>query len=135
MLIIPCPWCGDRDESEFKYGGEAHIERPLDPDALTDEAWADFLFMRRNTKGPFLERWMHAAGCRRWFNLARDTATNQVFGAYRIGERAPAAYWDAVGQPAEKNGKTPPGWRVVTGGAAEATPAAEVALAARKVSA
>ena len=32
MLIIECPYCGQRDESEFSYGGEAHIARPLEPD-------------------------------------------------------------------------------------------------------
>jgi hypothetical protein len=24
MLLIPCPWCGPRDASEFTCGGEAH---------------------------------------------------------------------------------------------------------------
>ncbi|MGZ8625813.1 MAG: sarcosine oxidase subunit delta, partial [Actinomycetota bacterium] len=24
MLLIPCPWCGPRDEVEFRYGGQAH---------------------------------------------------------------------------------------------------------------
>ncbi|MBL8960475.1 MAG: sarcosine oxidase subunit delta, partial [Gemmatimonadetes bacterium] len=22
MLQIPCPWCGPREEEEFRYGGE-----------------------------------------------------------------------------------------------------------------
>ena len=51
MLLIECPWCGPRDESEFAYSGEAHIVRPLKPEALTDEEWADYLFYRRNTRG------------------------------------------------------------------------------------
>ena len=46
MLLIPCPWCGPRDECEFVYGGEAHIKRPENPDALSDAEWADYLFMR-----------------------------------------------------------------------------------------
>ena len=25
MLLIPCPHCGERDETEFRCGGEAHI--------------------------------------------------------------------------------------------------------------
>jgi len=90
MLLIPCPWCGPRDEIEFKYGGEAHIVRPSDPAALTDAEWADYLFMRKNSRGLHLERWMHGAGCRRWFNVARDTATNRVVGSYRMGEKPPA---------------------------------------------
>jgi len=89
MLLIPCPWCGDRDETEFKYGGEAHIARPLDPASLSDEEWADYLFMRKNTRGRYLERWVHAAGCRRWFNVVRDTATNRIEASYRMGEDPP----------------------------------------------
>ena len=91
MLLIPCPWCGPRDESEFKYGHEAHIARPQDPAALSDAAWADYLFMKSNTHGRFLERWVHAAGCRRWFNVARDTTTNRIVASYRIGEAPPEA--------------------------------------------
>lgn len=89
MLLIPCPWCGPRDELEFHYGGEAHIRRPADPDSLDDRAWAEYLFMRNNPKGPFAERWVHSAGCRRWFNLVRDTATHRILAVYKIGDRPP----------------------------------------------
>ncbi len=91
MLLIPCPWCGPRDEHEFAYGGEAHIARPLDPDALSDEAWADYLFMRTNPKGRHRERWVHSHGCRRWFNLARDTASHEILAVYKMGAAAPEA--------------------------------------------
>jgi sarcosine oxidase subunit delta len=90
MLLIPCPWCGPRDEIEFHNGGEAHIARPADPDALDDAAWAEYLFMRANPKGVFAERWVHSAGCRRWFNLLRDTVSHRIIAAYRIGEAPPA---------------------------------------------
>ncbi len=89
MLQIPCPWCGLRDESEFSYGGEAHIVRPLNPDALSDAEWADYLFMRTNPKGSHLEQWHHSYGCRRWFNVQRDTLSYQVDSSYRVGERPP----------------------------------------------
>ena len=75
MLLIPCPWCGERDETEFRYGGQAHVPYPADPDALDDAAWARYLFFRDNPKGRFAERWYHAAGCRRWFDTVRDTVT------------------------------------------------------------
>lgn len=88
MLLIPCPWCGPRDESEFKYGGEAHIQRPLQPDALDDAAWGDYVFMRDNPAGVFRERWVHSAGCRRWFNVARDTLTNAILASYKMSEEA-----------------------------------------------
>ena len=78
MILIPCPWCGERDEVEFSYGGQAGIPYPGDPAALTDEEWAKWLFFRDNPKGRFAERWSHQAGCRRWFNLVRDTVTNEI---------------------------------------------------------
>ncbi len=73
----PAPWCGPRDEAEFHYGGQAHVPYPDDPSALTDQEWARYLFFRDNPKGPFAERWSHAAGCRKWFNAVRDTATTR----------------------------------------------------------
>ncbi|MFF4129979.1 sarcosine oxidase subunit alpha family protein [Streptomyces mirabilis] len=90
MLLIPCPWCGPRDEAEFHYGGQAHVPYPDDPSALTDQEWARYLFFRDNPKGPFAERWSHAAGCRKWFNAVRDTATNEILAVYRAGEERPA---------------------------------------------
>src|SRR5439155_1209739 len=63
MLLVRCPWCGPRDEIEFRYGGQAGLTYPADPEALSDEEWADYLFMRDNPKGPFRERWFHTAGC------------------------------------------------------------------------
>jgi sarcosine oxidase, subunit delta len=73
MLLVRCPWCGDRDEVEFSYGGQADVAYPGDPAALTDSEWAEFLFVRDNPKGLFKERWVHTHGCRRWFELERDT--------------------------------------------------------------
>ncbi|MDJ0945966.1 MAG: sarcosine oxidase subunit delta [Kiloniellales bacterium] len=89
MLLIDCPWCGPRDETEFGYGGEAHIARPKKPEKLSDEDWGDYVFMRSNVKGVLLERWCHSQGCRRWFNLARDTVTYRILAVYRMGEKPP----------------------------------------------
>ena len=89
MLLIPCPHCGPRDQSEFSYGGEAHIVRPEDPDVLSDAEWADYLFMRENPKGRHLEQWCHSAGCRRWFNVARDTVSYEIQRVYGIGDEPP----------------------------------------------
>ena len=89
MLLIRCPWCGPRDEIEFRYGGQAHVTYPADPESLSDEAWANYLFLRDNPRGPFRERWMHVAGCRRWFNAVRDTGTHAFLATYRYGEEPP----------------------------------------------
>ena len=85
MLNIKCPYCGFRDESEFSCGGEAHIIRPGYEIKLTDEEWAEYLFMRINPKGNFNERWFHAHGCRKWFNVVRNTVTNEIFEIYPSG--------------------------------------------------
>ena len=89
MLLIDCPYCGPRDEHEFSCGGEAHIARPLEPDSLSDEQWADYLFMRTNPKGVHLERWCHVHGCRRWFNVRRDTVTHEITAVYGATEPPP----------------------------------------------
>ncbi len=78
MLLIPCPWCGDRDETEFHYGGQAGVPYPVRPAELSDEQWSGYLFVRDNPKGQYHERWSHAAGCRRWFNVVRDTVSNEI---------------------------------------------------------
>jgi sarcosine oxidase, subunit delta len=81
MLLITCPWCGPRAESEFSCGGEADIARPMNPEALTDKEWGDYLFMRRNPRGRRREQWHHSFGCRRWFVAERDTVTYRFYGA------------------------------------------------------
>jgi heterotetrameric sarcosine oxidase delta subunit len=89
MLLITCPWCGDRDEPEFSYGGQAHVAYPADPDALDDEAWARYLYFRDNPAGLFAERWVHTAGCRRWFVAVRDTRTNAFLAGPTPGAPGP----------------------------------------------
>ena len=89
MLIVTCPWCGEREVTEFSYGGEAHITRPAQPDQLSDEQWGDYVFFRKNPRGVHYERWVHSHGCRRWFNAVRDTVTDEFFGSYKPGETPP----------------------------------------------
>jgi sarcosine oxidase, subunit delta len=89
VQLIDCPWCGPREEVEFSYGGEAHVAYPEDPAALDDEQWAHYVFFRANPKGRFAERWCHTAGCRRWFNAVRNTATYRFEAVYRPDEPRP----------------------------------------------
>src|SRR3954462_442781 len=91
MPLIACTWCGEREEAEFHYGGQAHVAYPEEPHAIDDEQWAQYVFFRDNTKGPFAERWMHSAGCRRWFNALRDTVTHEFLTVYQIGDKPPLA--------------------------------------------
>ncbi|HEY3005103.1 MAG TPA: sarcosine oxidase subunit delta [Kribbellaceae bacterium] len=89
MLLISCPWCGPRNETEYHYGGQAHVAYPEDPAALSDAEWAEYVFYRDNPKGLFAERWVHSTGCRRWFNAVRDTATYEILATYPAGAARP----------------------------------------------
>lgn len=135
MFLIDCPWCGPRDQSEFKPGGEAHIARPAISAEMTDDAWADYVFMRRNPKGVHFERWAHVHGCRRWFNAARNTATDEFLAVYRMGEAPPAEVAALLpgtpcGEPVIGSGQVPVATEGVAGEAAEADPLADGAAVA-----
>lgn len=87
VLILTCPECGIAgEETEFAPGGEAHLKRVADGD---DDAFAAYLFERRNPRGVHFERWRHAYGCGKWFHLARCTETLEVFGSYGAREARP----------------------------------------------
>jgi sarcosine oxidase subunit delta len=89
MLLIACPYCGERPELEFRHCGEAHIARPANPDSLSDAAWADYLYNRTNPKGLHAERWRHVHGCGRFFNAVRDTVSDFFVTTYKVGEPRP----------------------------------------------
>ena len=87
MLQIRCPYCGVRDEQEYRFGGPAHVVRPASD--CDDAAWGGYLFDRENPKGVHCERWLHRFGCGRWFNIARDSVTHEILAVYRMGEPRP----------------------------------------------
>jgi sarcosine oxidase, subunit delta len=91
MLEINCPFCGMRAESEFSYGGEGGIARPLNTEQMSDEQWGDYVFMRSNPKGLHHEQWRHASGCGRWFHALRHTVSYEFVATWKIGEAPPAA--------------------------------------------
>ena len=100
MLLIVCPYCGKRPEIEFAYGGQAHVARPQQPSQLDDQAWAEFLYMRINTKGVYAERWRHSRGCGRFFNARRDTTTDHFLAFYKTGEPRPSVPAEGPASPA-----------------------------------
>lgn len=97
MLLLECPYCGPRAEIEFRYGGESHIQRPGPHTEVSDAEWADYLYLRKNAKGEHRERWLHASGCRRWFNVARETVTHEVLAVYKMTDPCPLP--DDTGAP------------------------------------
>ncbi|HLI14002.1 MAG TPA: sarcosine oxidase subunit delta [Alphaproteobacteria bacterium] len=76
MLLIKCPWCGERDHTEFTYGGDGTLARPAADAPL--EAWNDYVYQRDNPRGPHVELWQHTASCRRWIRVRRDTLTHEI---------------------------------------------------------
>ena len=88
MMLIPCPWCGPRNQIEFTYGGDATPRRPA-PGA-PESAWVDYVYLRKNACGPHDELWYHGAGCRSWFRVRRDTRTHEVLGSATIDQSLPA---------------------------------------------
>ena len=74
-MRIPCPFCGERLHSEFAYLGDGTVAMP-DPDA--PELFADAVYVRANPAGEHEELWYHAAGCRRWLRVTRNTRTHEI---------------------------------------------------------
>ncbi|MEO1469371.1 MAG: sarcosine oxidase subunit delta [Pseudomonadota bacterium] len=108
MLMLTCPRCGaECTETELAPGGEAHLRR-MGPGS-GDQAFADYLFTRKNPKGVHIERWRHAYGCGKWFHAVRCTTTLEVFATYPAdaGE-IPAEVVAAV--QARRPGWTPADW-------------------------
>ncbi len=90
MLLIRCPYCEEeRPELEFRNAGEAHIARPADMAAISDDDFEKFFFIRSNEKGIVHERWRHMHGCARFFNAVRDTITDRFLMTYKAGEPKP----------------------------------------------
>lgn len=99
MLQLHCPFCNElREEEEFAYAGEAFIARPSAPDAVSDEVWGDYLFMRRNPKGWFWEQWQHVGGCRKVFAVKRHTASYAVAGSWTLADAKPMFVADTAGE-------------------------------------
>jgi sarcosine oxidase, subunit delta len=76
VILLPCPYCGPRNASEFRYVGELSA-RP-DPNATSVEEWRTCLYTRLNPASWTTETWFHRAGCRQHFVVERHTVTNEV---------------------------------------------------------
>jgi len=76
MILLPCPWCGPREATEFAHVGEVSA-RP-DPGGATPAQWRRYLYLRANPRGWTTENWYHRMGCRRFITVERHTETNEV---------------------------------------------------------
>ncbi|MGH8263342.1 MAG: sarcosine oxidase subunit delta [Steroidobacteraceae bacterium] len=76
MLRIECPWCGARDEAEFRYRGDASLSRPAADAGV--EAFTSYVYTRENLRGWHVEWWLHVGGCRRLLKILRHTVTHEI---------------------------------------------------------
>lgn len=77
-MRIDCPFCGERDLSEFTYLGDAGFRRPpSEAEGLADRFY-EAVYLRDNPAGPHQELWYHAAGCLSWLQVTRDTRTHEI---------------------------------------------------------
>jgi sarcosine oxidase subunit delta len=88
MLRIPCPWCGERDEVEFRFRGDATRQRPGSDAGL--EAFNSYVYERDNPLGWHTEWWLHVAGCRALLKIERHTLTHQIRSVTLLEDAEPA---------------------------------------------
>ena len=86
MLNIKCPYCGDRSQKEFAYGGDGTVVRPELNQEISDEKWDEFVYLRKSQRGKHVELWHHIAGCRQWIKVQRDTVTHEIFRTAKMNE-------------------------------------------------
>ena len=77
MIRIKCPFCGERDHTEFTYGGDGSINYPSLDASIED--WTNAIFFRENICGKQLETWHHSSGCRMWLKVKRNTITHEIY--------------------------------------------------------
>ena len=86
MLNIRCPYCVDRSQKEFAYGGDGTVVRPKLNQEISDEKWDEFVYLRKSPRGKHIELWHHIVGCRQWFQVQRDTVTHKIFQTAKMSE-------------------------------------------------
>jgi len=87
MKILTCPINGPLPMQEFHFGGELR-EMP-DPNAASDDAWADYVFHRKGAPGVKREWWRHIASGT-WFIAERNNVTDEIVRTYLYDGVAPS---------------------------------------------
>lgn len=87
-MRIECPFCGERDSSEFTVVGDASCGRPNPEQADAPERFVEAVYLRNNPAGRHAELWYHAFGCRGWLQVTRDTVTHEVFAVELVKDLA-----------------------------------------------
>lgn len=80
-MRIACPYCGERESSEFSYLGEAQGLRPSPDGPDSAMRFYEAVYLRDNPAGAHAELWYHLHGCRSWLRVCRDTRTHEISSA------------------------------------------------------
>ena len=87
-MRLECPFCGDRDVSEFNYLGDAGFHHPPSDAQDLAESFYEAVYLRDNPAGAHQELWCHAAGCLSWLRVTRNTRTHEILGVHLATESA-----------------------------------------------
>ena len=126
MLLIPCPWCGPRDGDRVRLRRRgAHRAAAEYPSARRRGTGPTISSCATNPQGPHHERWLHAQGCRRWFNACATPSPTRSPPSYKWRAAAEGAHGAADRQRGrardEQPFRLPAGGRIDRGAAARFT--------------
>jgi sarcosine oxidase subunit delta len=83
MKLLTCPLNGQRNITEFTYGGEYH---PMpDHQQASSREWAEHVFFHDNNAGVVIEWWCHSASSY-WFLAERNTISDQILQTFPADE-------------------------------------------------
>jgi heterotetrameric sarcosine oxidase delta subunit len=85
MMLLTCPHCGPRAQSEFVF--ERTVDSVVYLDAAPNDAMAT-LFTRTNPRGEDDEIWRHTYGCRAWMVVTRHRVTHAISAVRAVGPEA-----------------------------------------------
>lgn len=88
MQLFSCPFCGLRNEREFRFAGEAGKVRPDTTVAVDAASWAAYQYTQRNEKGEVREIWSHMP-CSEMFVMVRDSVSMEVLGTVALRKDQP----------------------------------------------
>ena len=83
MMLITCPWCGRRAQTEFSYIDDATARRP-NMDSVNEAEHFKFVYECDSRRGVQYELWHHHAGCGKFFKIHRDTITHEIHATSKL---------------------------------------------------
>lgn len=86
MQRFICPFCGERDETEFHFAAESGKHRPEPAKDVDARTWYNYLYAQDAPRGRTREVWVHLS-CGEFFIMERDTVTRDLIGVKSLPGR------------------------------------------------